>query len=202
LATNISTGIVANRALYLWAYQLDRYRRQVSPALVFNGVSFIWLLLGTIFGFTLINYGLLKIDPSQFTTDHGHATALAVTLYSFASLFLQEAGGIRGTGTLAQAIQLAAALLGLVVIAGFVVNVVVTARRERNEGELQQLISTLKRRVREQETKFREQYDVGVDEAYQRLVQLRAGFAFILTYMTASIPDDFLDSSEIEPPES
>ena len=135
VAVKISAGIIINRALYAWAYQLDRYRRQFSPALMFNGLAFVWLFLGTILSLSLINYRIGKIEPEQFTTEDG-ASLLSFTLYSFATLVLQEAGGVHAVGNLAKAVQLSAALLGLVVALGFVLNIVTTARRERDEGDL------------------------------------------------------------------
>jgi hypothetical protein len=194
VAVKISLAVTINRVLYLWAYQLDRYRRQVFPALMFNGLSFVWLFIGTICGLSLINFGLAKITTGQFTFDNS-ASLLAMTLFSFASLHLQEAGGVHAAGGITQAVQLSAAFLGLIVIAGFVLNVIITARRERSEGELQGLVTSLKLRAREQEAQFRAEYAVSVEEAYQRLVELRAGMAFLLASLMSSIPEDFFDAA-------
>lgn len=196
VAVKISAGIVINRALYAWAYQLDRYRRQFSPALMFNGLAFVWLFLGTILSLSLVNYGLAKIEPEQFTTEDG-ASLLSFILYSFATLVLQEAGGVHAAGDLAKAVQLGAALIGLVVATGFLLNIVTTARRERDEGDLQSLVTTLKRRARDQEERFRAEYSVSVEEAYQRMSELQAGLAFFLRFLTTAIPEDFFDT----PPE-
>jgi hypothetical protein len=197
VAIKITTGIVINRTLYAWAYQLDRYRRQVSPALMFNGLAFFWLFLGTIFSLTLVNYGLGNIEPGQFSAEDG-ASLLSFTLYSFATLLLQEAGGIHAVGDVAKAVQLGAALLGLVVATGFLLNIVTTARRERDEGDLQALVATLKRRARDQEERFRAEYSVSVEEAYQRLADLQSGLVFLLRFLTTAIPDDFLDTPPSE----
>jgi uncharacterized membrane protein YhaH (DUF805 family) len=192
LALKISTGVMINRVLYLWAYQVDRYRREFSPAVVFNGLSFVWLFLGTITGITLVNYALFNLDPSQFTPDSG-SSLLAFALYSFGTLYLQDAGGVHAIGGVAQALQLMTALLGLVVVAGFIINVAVTARRERDENDLRDVVTDLKRRAREQEAAFRDEYAVSVEEAYRRLSDLQAGFAFLLKYFITAIPEDFVE---------
>jgi hypothetical protein len=196
LAVKMSYGVIVDRFLYIWAYQLDRYRREVSPALMFNGLSFVWLFFGTILSLSFINYAIYGIDSQQFSVEAGGANLLRFVLYSFANLVLQEAGGVHAIGSAAQALQLVAAILGIIVIAGFVLNVIFTYRHERSESELQDLISTLRSRAHELELRFREQYSVTVNEAHQHLAELRAGLAFVFTYLTAAIPEEFLKARD------
>jgi hypothetical protein len=199
ITSSISFGIIINKGLYFWAYQLERYRRDYSPSTIFAGVSYVWLLLGTAIGFTLINEATFKIDPSQYSTTDGHPSFLAFTMYSVSTLATGDGGGISAVGDWAYGIQLAAAIAGPVLLATFGLNFVVTYRRERDESALRELVSTLKTTAREQDQRFREDWAVSVDEAHQRLEDLGAGLGFVVRWVTSAIPADFFEQSGERP---
>jgi hypothetical protein len=192
----ISSGIFITRALWFWAYQLDRYRRTFAPAVIFNGIAYVWLLVGVGIGFALINLAAFTLWPDQYAVNDPTPSLIAMTLYAFASFGLQEAGGISANGDLAYAIQLAALAVGGLLVISLVFNVVVTIRRERDEAAMHELVRDLKASARERERLFREEFAVSVDEARARLETVARGFAWLLNYVTATIPEEFLRESD------
>jgi hypothetical protein len=191
LVLKITTGIVVTRFLYLWAYQLDRYRRNFAPPFVFNAIAYIWLFLGVGFSFAMINLAAYGIHPGSFTVRDGRPSVIAWTLYSFASFSLNEAGHISANGDLAYTIQLCAFIIGSLLLVTLLVNLVVTFRRERDVKAMDDLVTDLRLRAREQNERFIDEFAIGVEEARTRIEKLASGMAWFVTFITASIPEEF-----------
>jgi hypothetical protein len=200
----ISWGIAVNRGLYYWSYQLERYRRNVVPSLIFSALSYVWLFLGTILSFAFLNFALNKLDSSNFDTDERPVSFLRMTVYSLSRLFLNDGGGLSAASDRAYALQLAEGLAGVVFLGVLVANFVVTAKRERSESDLRELVDELRHRAKEDEDRFKERFFVSVEEAHQRLAELGTSLTRILSFLSTSVPPDFFkeppdrDSSEPE----
>ena len=189
----ISLGIAVNRAVYLWAYQLDRYRRQYRPAVVFTTLTVLWLFLGVVVGLTLVNEAILKLDPRQFQAASTHPSLLAVALFSLSSLWLSSLGGLSAVGDLAVFVQFVAGLAGPVLVASFGFGVLAAIRRSRDDAATSALVADLKERAREHGKAFENEFAVTVEEARRRLEALGATFAFLFRYIAASVPADFTE---------
>ena len=63
---NLGNGVIANRGLAYWAYQLERYRRSAT-SIVLNGISYFWLLIRTVLALAFINLALFHADSAAFT---------------------------------------------------------------------------------------------------------------------------------------
>lgn len=195
-STNLSMGLVLNRGLYFWAYQLDRYRRKSSAPIVLNAVTYLWLLLGSMIGFTLLNYALLKADPTEFSFEE-RPSLIAVAFYSLSSLALNDGGGFSATGDIAYLVRIFAGIYGPVALATFVLNVALVARRERDNAAIEETIAEVKERARAHEAVISQEYAVSVEEARRRLVELNIGLGWLVGYLTKGIPGEFF-----EPPDS
>ena len=187
----ISLGIIVNRALYLWAYELDRYQRRFAPSLGFAVVSLVSLYVGTIFTFAFVNEALLQVSPEQyaFASD---PTLIAVMAYSAATLFFSAGGGIIPVGDLALIFQLLAGSANLFVLTSFAVHGFLSWRRERDDTATDELVSDLKQRARDHEIRFQAEYKVSVEEAQRRLEAIGASFASIVAFVAARVPDNFI----------
>ena len=189
----ISTGIILSRGLYLWAYQLDRYRRTFSPSLVFNLISFVWLYLGIGFSFAMINLAAYGISPENYKTSVAHPSLIAMMVYSYASVTIQDGGGISAAGDLAFAIKLCTSFIGGFLILALILNIFMTFRRERDDKEMEELVLDLKSTARSQNSRFREEFAIDVEEARRRIEALAFGMAGLVTMITALIPDEFFE---------
>jgi hypothetical protein len=183
----ISLGIGVNKALYLYAYQLGRYRRRYSPSVLFNLVTVVWVFVAALTGLTLLNVALLKLAPDQYMTGQSWG-AISPIVYTLSTFWLAEAGGIHPVGQLAYLLQLAGALTGGLIIASLGLSVVMGYLRERDDTAFDQLVLDLKEQARQQEERFKAEYAVTVDEAYERLRELRANAVGILTFLIQSFP--------------
>lgn len=190
VALTISYGIGINKLLYLWAYQLGRYRRRYSPSVVFNLVTFGWVFVAALTGLTLLNVALIKVSPEQYTVA-GSWGPISPIVYSLSTFWLAEAGGIHPVGQMGYLLQLAGALTGGLLLFSVGLSVVLTFLRERDDAAIQRLIDELKDEARKQEERFTQEYAVTIDEAYVRLSELGANVAGVLTFLIQSIPSGF-----------
>jgi len=185
----ISLGVGLNKALYLWAYQLGRYRRRFSPSLVFNLVSLAWVFVAALTSLTLLNIALLKIAPDQYIAPSWGP--ISPIVYSLGTFWLADAGGIRPVGQMAYLLQLAGAVTGGLLLISFGLSALLAYFRDRDDTAIQQLIDDLKDQARRQEARFQAEYHVSIDEAYEKLCALGANYAGILTFLIDAMPPDF-----------
>jgi hypothetical protein len=180
-------GIGLNKGLTLYANQLDRYRRRFSPSLVFNLLSIAWVFVASLIGLSLLNIALLKLMPDQYVTGQTWVP-ISPVVYSLSTFWLSEAGGIHPVGQAAYLLQMAGALTGGVILISFGLGVVLTYMRERDDKGIDDVIAELKRQAQVQEERFRAEYEVTVDEAYERLQELKASAMVLATFMVQHLP--------------
>jgi hypothetical protein len=194
VAMKISTGVMVNKLLYVWAYRLDEYRRKFAPALIFAAISFVWLFLTTVFTLSLGSLALDRASSNEYVTQ-GAPTLANFVVHTLAALMGGEAGAIQASGQMALWLQSLVTVIGVIGLVSVILNVGLTVRRERDEAATKELADELRERAAAQEQLFIAEYSVGTDEARRRLETLGSGFTFLVTYFTRSMPDDLLPST-------
>ncbi len=193
--TKLSAGVLTHRTLYFWAYQLDRYRRSTAPV-VFSLVAFLGLLIGVVFGLTLLNDGLYGVDPSAFSYPESPSFFI-FGRYAFASLYGNEISGLQASSDLANAISLASTFLGLGILGTFLLTLF-NSRRERQSEAAQETIRQIKSHGAKFERLLLNNYEVSVKVAMERLEQLKGLFAGVAVAISNRIPDEFDELKEVE----
>jgi xanthosine utilization system XapX-like protein len=193
--TKLSFGVLIHRILYYWAYQLDRYRRSTAP-IVFSLVAFLGLLVGVVFGLTLLNEGLYGIEHNAFSyTDPPSFFVFA--RYAFASLYGNEISILQASSDLANALSLVSMFLGIGILGTFLLTLF-NSRRERQSEAAKDTIRQIKNHGAKFERLFLENYEVSVKVAMERLERLKGLFAGVAIGISNRIPDDFDELQEIE----
>lgn len=191
LASTIQSAAFMNRLLYLWAYKLQEYRES-SFVVVFNGLSYASLFLGSTIAFFLLNLAVLKSFPGQYSFQ-SHPSAIAVFLYALSSMAFADGGGIAASGDIAYILRILAGVYGPGFLLTVVVNTLAVLRGSREDTELRNTVQDLKRRARKHEANFQQSLQVGIDEACDRLVRL--GIANLLggiRWVEQAIPPGFM----------
>jgi hypothetical protein len=184
--------LIANRALYLWAYKLQQYR-QSSLGLMLSLAGYCVLFVASVFTLGLLNVAVLKIDPSEFRFT-SYPSSLSMMLYGLSSLFRTEGGGVTANGELAYLLQLVAGIYGPLLLGVFVLSAVMTVRGARDNRELRRTVSELRARARAQEADLTRLLQVSIDEALERLRRLGfAGLLFIYEFFRRNIPTEFIE---------
>jgi hypothetical protein len=68
---------------------------------------------------------------------------------------------------------------------------VVAYRAQRNESDIRETVAELDREGGRLDERLRAEYDVSVEEAIQRLQDLKFGLMGVITYLSTRIPADF-----------
>jgi hypothetical protein len=189
LAQSLSIAVTLNKGILLYAFLLDRYRRSASGLIVMV-VSYVWVFLVTVLSVSLINQGLLNIDPSGYRFDHA-PDFVTVLHYSFASLYLTGISNLDGTGTSQQVVSVASGLVGIVLLATIIGGSVFSWRRSQEQTAIGDTIDTLRAQSRALNQRIADQYEVNVDDAIKRLEAMKAGFATMIVMLASRIPEGF-----------
>lgn len=192
---NLQTAVLIQRLPLFWAYQLDQYRRSPVPVL-FTGLAYAWLVLQAIVGLAFLNYALYKIDPNAF--QYVDPPGLIVfARYAVSSLSGSEIGAIQPESGIANLLFLGATALGVIFLIGFVIGLFLSFRQKSQDAALRETIRGFKEQSRELDRQLSREYEVvSVEEALERLEELRAGLLGIITFFSSRIPADFEDAQE------
>jgi hypothetical protein len=102
---------------------------------VFNILSYVWLFVGSVLAFSLINYALLKISSSEFAFE-SYPSLIAMIAYGASTLALNESGRVSASGDMAQLLRLTAGFYGLCFLAVVAVNLLFTFGKDREDRAL------------------------------------------------------------------
>jgi hypothetical protein len=178
--TNLGMALLYNRAIYYWAYQLERYRTSAA-ALILSSVAYIGLYLQGILAFSAINWAILKIDPEAFSFS-GPQTFLQVMYYS---LFHGAGSSLTPISTAAVAVKIATNIVGPLFVTALIAQFLISRRQVEQETATQEAVSKIKAAGAELEANFRLEYEVSIEEAIVRLRDLGENF-FVTAIMTIS----------------
>jgi hypothetical protein len=169
--TAVGVGVIAHRALYFWAYQLETYRKGSMPQ-VFNLLSYLWLFFQTVIAFAFVNLALYDFDPNAFLHkgtpqifDYFHYTITLILNGSISTFEAQSQIAI----ALADLMRLSGVLVFVTILATFVLSL----KQSRQDDQMKESVALIKARGRQFESEFESQYDVSISEAIERLRQVQ-----------------------------
>ena len=199
VASAMSAGIIVNRRLYFWAYQLNNYRR-AAGSYVIGAVTYGWLLLGTIVTLALVNTAAFKIAPDQYDGTNQDPSFVAMLLYSASNHGFAELGDVSAGGDLAYVISLVTFFLGVVLALTVIANAMKLVRRQKDDDASKELVITLRERAKEQAGNLRKEYGLSVNDTLSGLVRVRIGMWQFLGWFDNLVPKDFLEGDLDDPP--
>jgi hypothetical protein len=180
---HLANGVIAFRGLGFWADQLDRYRR--SPfSILFNFAGYVVLLVDTFATLTLVNWSLYKIDPGSFTYD------ITPSLIDFGRYVLASFGGseitaLQAHSDLAGLISIISTLIAVIFIFGLVLTGYMAIRQGRQDEAAKETIARIDRQGELLQERLEAEYGVTVEEAIERLKELRFAFLGLITFLAA-----------------
>ena len=186
---NLANGVIANRLLAFWAFQLEKYRRSLV-ALFFNTLSYLWLLLIFILATALLNLALYHANPAAYSFKTT-PSFLVIVRYVFAGLYASEIQALQPKSNLANGISIATSLIGLVLLGSLLLSSVLSYKATRDESDIQDTIREIRREGDRLDEKIKEEYEVSVPEAIAKLEQLKFGLMGVITFLSTRIPREF-----------
>jgi len=88
---------------------------------------------------------------------------------------------------------------GLLVVITFLATVLFSVRSTKQDDALRESVAVFRRRAREFDRRFADQYELTVAEAIERLKELRPAALGVVAYFSSRIPSDFEGDSEKKP---
>lgn len=188
---SLGWGVFAHRALYFWAYQLQRYR-QSPGSVLFAALGFVALFFQVVVSLALINTALDEIEPTAFKAE-GDPSFATFIRYSISAMSGGEIDALTPVSDLASSISIAAVLLGAVGLGTLLLTLFQAFRHQRDEVAGQEAVDEIRAEGRRFELLLRSEYEISPREALDRLAQLRFSLLGMILFVSERIPPDFED---------
>ncbi|HXS35019.1 MAG TPA: hypothetical protein VN758_14770 [Solirubrobacterales bacterium] len=180
--SKLANAVLIHRVLGFWAYQLDQYRRS-SFAVLLNFVGYLGLFVQTLATLTLVNYAIYKIDSAAFTYTNP-PSLIDFGRYVLASFSGSEIAAVQSHSELAGAVSIVSALIGIVFLLGLGLTLLVSIRQGHQDEAAKETIGRIHRQGDMLENKLRGEYGVSMEEAVERLKELRYALMGLITYFS------------------
>jgi hypothetical protein len=186
---NMAMGVMGHRLMYWWAYQLDAYRQSPAPIL-FTFLSYLRLFVAAVVGFALINAALFRADAANFAYSKNPG-AFDFIHYAINTLIAGSVDYLSPKSALALAVSDTAHLTGILFFITLFATALLSIRSSKQDEALRASVEVFRRRAREFDQRFSEQYEVTVAEAMKRLKDLSYGLLAVILYFSSKVPEDF-----------
>lgn len=177
IGTSLQIGIAANRMVYLWANQLEKYKRSLSSQLLLF-LPYISLFFSVSFIFSFLNLGLYKLSAENFYAV-GNVSWIRTLYYSFVGLVFGETSGLTPNGTVAYIYKIVLGIIGVLLIAGFVLSLAISWRKQQDTKEFQEQIVALRKQGKKLEEKLSIEYGLASIADAVILLQKLANISFL-----------------------
>lgn len=183
---NAGLGLVMYRVSYYWAYSLDQYRS--SPARVlFSGLAVLTLVVEVALGFAFMNYGLWKMDASQFQT-LALPSFWTFVYYSFAGCWFGEIAAVAPVGSLAIGLKIANGVLGALVVLTVVAALFVSYRDGKSDEDSRRAVDALRNKADSLGEQVGGSFAESLDDLERRLGAIGWGLLGVSTWLAARVP--------------
>lgn len=189
----LQSAVLLHRLIYFWAYQLEKYRSS-KIGFILNGISYLWLYLKLIIFLSFINFGIYKLDPTNFLSQND--TFISFMHYSITSLFFNEINQLTAVSDLSIIVRIFSGLIGYLLVGVFALNIIITAKQNRDDLELDSAIKAIKKEGKNLSGTIKQEYQVSTYEVIDRLRELKAGFLSLILLITSQLPENFLDDEK------
>ncbi|MEU7159140.1 hypothetical protein [Streptomyces chrestomyceticus] len=185
--SSLGMAVLASRATYYWAYQLEKYRTSAAT-LILSTVAYVSLYVQGIVAFSAINWAIFKINPDAFS----YAADPSFLQVAYYSLFHGAGSAISPVSGVAVMVKIAANVVAPLFITALVAQFLINRRQVEQDAAAEETVKKIKAAGAELEKKFRREYEVSTEEAIARLQELGENFFMVaITAMSAQLPPDY-----------
>ncbi|WP_035399421.1 hypothetical protein [Exiguobacterium sp. OS-77] len=178
----LQTTVLYNRLYIFMSKKLKNYQEsKLSYAYyAFSIISLIFLVIVT---FSIINLGVYKIDKNAFKLT-GSSSFFTFFYYSFNNIVINGIDEIKPQNMISKTLYMFEVSIAMVISMIFV-TLMFSAKNEKNNQELDRIITKFEDRGNELELMIKEDYDLNtIDEALEKLETLKSviiGFIYRIT---------------------
>jgi len=185
--TAIQNVVLYNRLCFFVAKRLQDYQKSRLNVITYI-FGLIGLLVLTVFGFALINFGAFKIDPHLYQFSFANRTLFSFFYYSAGSMFYTS-NGLEPIGAISQSIQMVQFLFAVFLFAIFAA-IVVTMRTEKYTSDLNDVVSKLETEGKAMEGTLKADYNLAsIASAIDLLRNAKTGLVGLILFVTKDLGD-------------
>lgn len=185
-ANSLQFAIILNRGCKFLSRKIEDYQRSRLTAL-FYALNFLMLTVVSIFMFSLINYGLYKIDPHNYVVST-KPNFFIFFFYSANTLWGHGINEIVASANMSRAFFLCELFFTFLLVV-ILITLGASVKNEREADEIKKTITTIRSQGEEMRLFIREQYGLSIEDAINRLIAANlAGLINIINFL--SIDDD------------
>lgn len=186
VSLGLSLAFAWRQIAHGWASMLESYRASRLGFLIGTATIVGLLALGS-FIVVVANLGLYASQPEQY--HHGLAgepTTVDLVNYSFATIALNDGGGLRPMGLWATLLKVGAGGFSAVVVGLLVANFVLV-RQAKMHDQLEEVVHGLQRIAERESSVLQEVCGSTVEDIHDRMERLQLGL-FVFSYLTGGLP--------------
>ena len=189
-AGNLQALILYNRGCYFLSTKLEEYQKSRAN-IVFYILNFLFLIAVSVFIFTLINFGLHKINPNHFSIESAPSFFMFF-YYSASSLFGHSITEIVPITTISRIFSLLE-IFSTFLLIGILFTIILSVRNDKEIAEMRTAINEVKKMGDEMEDFIESEYGMSVNDALVRLVAMKTvGLLKAIEYLTKNAKETYL----------
>ena len=177
----LQSSLLFNRLFLFAAKYLRRFRDSRLYTLFFSG-GVLWTFALTVVSFALINLGVFKLDPSQYTVASSH-NLLDFAYLAFGAIFFNQVDIITPATTLSRTVFMGEALFGVLLLVIFV-STVVNAQTERYQRELDKAIEVVEGQGAQLATRIKVEFSLSIREAEELLRKAESSLISAILFLS------------------
>lgn len=185
LVTQASIGLMIYGGSYFWAEQLENYRKS-GISVLFNALSVVALAFEAVVLFTVANFGLFKIDRTQFEYVDPPQFATFVR-YSLNSMFPGEINALQAKGSAASWLSVVSGFSFAVLLLVLVVSVVFSLKQSRDDVTAEESIQAMRNKSDEFADKLSNEYRLPLEDLANRIFELSGLLSFWTRYISKAL---------------
>ncbi|PIR69624.1 MAG: hypothetical protein COU47_01835 [Candidatus Niyogibacteria bacterium CG10_big_fil_rev_8_21_14_0_10_46_36] len=183
--TSLQTSVLFNRVCLFTAKKLRNYQNSGFDV-VSDVLTIILLILMTVFSFSMINFGLYKINHDVFTLSTS-PSFFTFFYYSFNNLWLNSINEVVPIMPVSQVTFMIESLFSFFLIAIFL-SLLFSVKSKRHEEELNEVIRGIEGQGKDMEHFIKDEYRINsIEDAMAELDKLKASLAKFLYKISESI---------------
>lgn len=182
--TNLQNAVIVNRTCYFLSTKLQDFQKS-KINIAFYLTNYFFVVILTIFSFSLLNFAIYKVDPLSFSVAFS-PRFYHFLYYSANTLFTNGIPDFYALSNLARGIGTIEVILAVVLL-GILFFLLTTVVTDRHNEDIDFAIKSMRKQGEYLDELIKEHYRLSVEEAVLELERLKASFMKAILYLSANI---------------
>ena len=170
IPNKVTMLIFANRTLYFFAENLKRFKES-RVYVVFFIISLLFTFVASVVLFSLINYGIYKLDPLSFSMS-GYDGYFIFLYYSFNALIMNSVSVVVPKTFISMAINMFQISYGIILII-ILIGIIISVNTQKYKDDIDQVIHAFNTQCEDVEHIFEMNFKITIRQAIHELDRIK-----------------------------